>query len=517
MGRPESVGLDSQNQQLVLVIAAQGGQEVYTRAAQNSNSIDSVVWAFPRNIASMGLTAGNYTWRVNLVASDGTPISTTDTGCFAIVEVAETSATAEFDSVEAIVTPANSASAGVGDGLPITFEDASASWGIGDEKNGTFARSTAEVYRGSAAGKLSYDFGTTGNDYVVFLQNNDIGHTPDEISVWVYGDGSNHFLNVWITDANGTVWQVPLGQVLHSGRWAEMKGVIDSDQEWPWARIRGPQSNGVAYPIRFTAVVLDDFKNNDTGSGEIYLDDLTARNSDAVISTSDTDVVTVASAATAETTNDPPSISATSTPPPTVTGDIGRILYTTNQSILTTDPTWSAGQEVGTAAGDTCSSTPTLIDGTSFNIWRGYTCGIPEATEICTSPNGVHEAILNHAGDQVYTISIRAAGDQESTGTFIIQSMEIDRAEGFQWSPQSNQFVFVIGDTLYRGFPTGGFEELISPIYSPIISADGTQVLYRRPVGPGVNDVFVANLDGSGQTNLTNNTGLDKKCAVWIR
>ncbi|MCZ7672756.1 MAG: hypothetical protein M5U34_39385 [Chloroflexi bacterium] len=37
-------------------------------------------------------------------------------------------------------------------------------------------------------------------------------------------------------------------------------------------------------------------------------------------------------------------------------GDVGRILYTSGNSLLTTDPAWSTPQEVGTAVSNTCSS-----------------------------------------------------------------------------------------------------------------------------------------------------------------
>ena len=424
------------------------------------------------------------------------------------VTATATTATAT-PTATATATSSNASGAGSGAGLPIQFDQGA--WGIGDEANGTFTLSTDRATSGSQSGKLSYSFDTADNDYVVFLQTNEMNGEPNTMSAQVYGDGSGHFLNIWIRDAQNQVWQVPLGQVNHSGRWATMSGDIDPTQDWPWTHIRGPKNEIVEYPITFIGIVLDDLNNTYTGSGTIYIDDITtgtsaasASNNSSNNSNSNSNSSTTAPAAT-----DTPE---TSQP---LTGDIGRILYTSGNTILTTDPSWSLAKEVGTASTDTCSGAPALVTGQTFSTWRGNKCGLPEGTAVCISPNGAYEAIINHAGEQLYTINVRQTGD-ESVGVFIYQTYELDRAEGFQWSPQSNAFMFVENDQIFIGFPTGGYNASVSPVYNPIYSPDGNRILYRRPVGPGVNDVFVANSDGTGQTNLTNNTSLDKQCAVWV-
>jgi hypothetical protein len=92
----------------------------------------------------------------------------------------------------------------------------------------------------------------------------------------VYGDGSGHFLNVWIKDANNQTWAMSFGQVKHNG-WQEMTAYIDPSQPWPSGHISGPDNGVIDYPISFQALVLDDGSDNYTGSGTIYIDDLNSQ------------------------------------------------------------------------------------------------------------------------------------------------------------------------------------------------------------------------------------------------
>jgi hypothetical protein len=111
---------------------------------------------------------------------------------------------------------------------------------------------------------------------VVFLQSRSLAGRPNAISAWVYGDGSGHFLNVWLKDANGQSWQMSFGQVKHTG-WQEMTAFLDPGQPWPSAHISGPNNGAIDYPISFQAIVLDDAPDNYSGSGTIYVDDLNSQ------------------------------------------------------------------------------------------------------------------------------------------------------------------------------------------------------------------------------------------------
>jgi Bacterial Ig domain/Flagellar filament outer layer protein Flaa len=159
-----------------------------------------------------------------------------------------------------------------GPGLITDFEQFG-TWKRGDQPNGTFTQSSEQAHSGSSSGKLAYSFPSGSNDFVVFLQSHLLGGQPNQISAWVYGDGSKHYLNVWIKDAKGETWQFPLGQVKHTG-WQQMFAWLDAGAPWPAGRIDGPSNGTVDYPIDFRGLVLDDIPDSYSGSGVIYIDDL---------------------------------------------------------------------------------------------------------------------------------------------------------------------------------------------------------------------------------------------------
>jgi hypothetical protein len=155
------------------------------------------------------------------------------------------------------------------------FETA-ASWRRGDEANGTFTQSTAQAHGGSSAGQLDYSFTSPGNDYVVFSRRQPLAGEPRSITAWVYGDNSTHFLNIWVQDREGEIWQFSFGRIEHSG-WQQMSAPLDPAGLWPVTHIDGPSNSALDYPISFQAIVLDDAPDDNSGSGVIYLDDLTSQ------------------------------------------------------------------------------------------------------------------------------------------------------------------------------------------------------------------------------------------------
>lgn len=162
------------------------------------------------------------------------------------------------------------------DTVVLNFESCG-SWNRGDEPWGTFFCNGAQRVSGSQAGEIDYDFSsaTLNNDYLVFMQQRLLPGEPRSLKLMVHGDGSGHFLNLWIRDSAGQVWQLPLGTVSHTG-WRQMAGPIDSTQEWPWTHISGPNNGAVDYPITFAGVVLDGHPERSKRSGVLYIDDLVA-------------------------------------------------------------------------------------------------------------------------------------------------------------------------------------------------------------------------------------------------
>jgi tetratricopeptide (TPR) repeat protein len=150
------------------------------------------------------------------------------------------------------------------------------------QANSAFGQSTEHVNDGDSAGKLSYDFPTRQNDFVVFEVSSPILEPvlegqPNLVTAQVYGDGLGHFLNVWIRDSAGERWQFPFGQIDHTD-WQTMTAYLDPSQGWPAEHIDGPTNNVVDYPIRFVGLTLDDAVDSYAGTGEIYIDNLTSGN-----------------------------------------------------------------------------------------------------------------------------------------------------------------------------------------------------------------------------------------------
>jgi hypothetical protein len=152
---------------------------------------------------------------------------------------------------------------------------------------------------------------------VVFEQRHPIVGEPGQISAWVFGDGSGHFLNAWIKDSEGQTWQVPLGHITHTG-WQQMAGTLDVNQPWPWSHISGPNNDAVDYPVSFQALVLDDNPDRYTGRGTLYIDELRA---------SLQPVVPAVSSPTPD--HSSTEASQPSTPAPVTTGLKGRIVFAT--------------------------------------------------------------------------------------------------------------------------------------------------------------------------------------------
>jgi hypothetical protein len=155
----------------------------------------------------------------------------------------------------------------------ITSFDNFGTWKRGDEPFGTITQTGEQVHSGSFSGKLTYNFPTGGNDYVVFLKTYPMGGHGNQIRAQVYGDGSGHFLNCWIKDAGGEVWQSTFGQVTHTG-WKQMTAYLGVPQSWPGGHVSGPANGIVDYPIDFRGLVLDDVPDNSVSSGVIYVDEL---------------------------------------------------------------------------------------------------------------------------------------------------------------------------------------------------------------------------------------------------
>jgi len=156
----------------------------------------------------------------------------------------------------------------------ITFEG-SASWQRGDQPNGTLTHD-GQGRDGGSSGQLNYSFPSGGNDYLVLLPPSSvtIPSGASQLGIWVKGDSSGHELKAWLIDATGEVLQFRLG-VIGGNRWEFLQVPLNVPVELH-NHIEGGGDFRLDLPATLKALVLDDAPDSFSGSGTVYLDDMTA-------------------------------------------------------------------------------------------------------------------------------------------------------------------------------------------------------------------------------------------------
>lgn len=159
-------------------------------------------------------------------------------------------------------------------GVILDFE-AFGTWRRGDQPYGTFTQTREQVHGGNYAAKLSYDIPNVQDSFVVFsrVPPAPVSGQPQALTIWVHGDGSNHFLNAWVQDSQNEVRQFTFGRIAHAGGWQPMTLLLDTTADWPQVHISGPDNGRLDYPIRLYAIVLDAVASERV-TGVVYLDDL---------------------------------------------------------------------------------------------------------------------------------------------------------------------------------------------------------------------------------------------------
>ena len=132
-------------------------------------------------------------------------------------------------------------------------------WVIGNQPYGTFRQSTEVAHGRGSSARLDYNFPAVKDNYVVFSSRPPlpIPGTPTALSMWVLGDGSGHYLNVWIQDSQGEVREFPFGAVPEAGAWQKLTAALDTTEPWPQGHISGPDNGKLDYPIKLYALELD--------------------------------------------------------------------------------------------------------------------------------------------------------------------------------------------------------------------------------------------------------------------
>jgi serine/threonine protein kinase len=427
-------------------------------------------------------------------AATPTPVPPTDTPTPPLpTDTPEPTPAAPAAQPKPTSTPAPAPSSGV----LVSFERWG-TWTRGEQPYGEFVQTDEQVQAGSYAARLSYDFPETDQDFVVFRQTTEIGGTPNAISVWVYGDGSGHFLNVWIEDAKSQVWSVHLGRIGAAG-WQQMTGRIDAGRPWPSGHVFGPDNGVIDYPIRFYGIVLDRPAAGPQ-KGAVYLDDLSVGQVEGPVP------------------DDTPEAGG---PGPSSNG---RIVFTVQvgerYSLYATDPGWDTMVKLGDTdqAHSTCAegSVATTLEGLTVPLRPPERCPVAGTVDSCPSPDGQYKVNTSRKGGD-YQVTLWRISDNKMLEAIYTGPLNIH--PGINWSPDSNHFLFTIGQGVYRADVGAAGYRLVIPFkhdtwplqYTP----DGAYVYYLKPISGAISDVFLARPDGTDERNLTNAPIAVKLCPRW--
>jgi hypothetical protein len=364
-----------------------------------------------------------------------------------------------------------------------------------------------QVKGGAYAAKLVYDFPSSGEDYVVFVQPRAISGQPNRFAAWVYGDGSGHFVNLWIQDAESEIWSVNLGTVGSAG-WQRLTGSLTPGLDWPNGRLSGPDNGLIDYPVTFYALVLD---RPGAGAlqGEIVLDEIEAWRGEVPSDGSDSD------------DTEDPSTGDNSVDP----AEVGRILYTVEfgetYALYSTDPTWDAGFNLGSTTWEqsTCASslTASTVDGTAFNLQRQTACGLTERTDTCPSPNGSYKLVTNFLEGWKYDVLLQSTADGANEWYY---QGSLNTDFGVRWAANSRVVAFGIGSTVnVIQVGGGGYQQVVSAYddrWTPRLSPDGGWIVYLQP-GGGETDILVSSVPDGETQNLTHDLTMIKLCPRWLR
>jgi len=147
-------------------------------------------------------------------------------------------------------------------------------WKRGPESYATLTQSQEQVHSGVFSGKIDYNFPADNQSkFVAFFTSLAIPSNPTALSMWVHGDGSQNFLNAWVKDANGQIWQYTFGQIHHSD-WQKMTAPLSLSRGWPNEAIDNPSPAEMTYPLELFALILDSHVENQDLRGTIFIDDI---------------------------------------------------------------------------------------------------------------------------------------------------------------------------------------------------------------------------------------------------
>ncbi len=179
-------------------------------------------------------------------------------------------------------------------------------------------------------------------------------------------------------------------------------------------------------------------------------------------------------------------------------------------------------QELGQTDENHCtcaSTTATTLSGLAVNLYGVNKCGITARTDVCNSPDGQYKVITNQVNDSDLSLSIYTADESKHWAYY---QGPLNRTIGIQWTPNSQNVIFGVGNIVnIIQVGVDGYRQVVAYVgdtWPAQLSPDGSIIYFLQPVGSeGAMDIFVVNLDGSGQRNLTNAPIAHKLCPRWRR
>lgn len=170
---------------------------------------------------------------------------------------------------------------GVSTSVPITIGELEQPWLTFDNQTGmhhaghpaslsnygSFTAVTEPLFRSRKAAKLAYNFSAAPATDVriaygrVAAKPVAIPGNPIGLGVWVYGDGSNHWLRAEVVDAKGKIFYVDLAKEIDWTGWKQVKGYFPG---------------GVQYPLQLKSIYVVDRADDQAvqEQGTLYFDEV---------------------------------------------------------------------------------------------------------------------------------------------------------------------------------------------------------------------------------------------------
>ena len=139
---------------------------------------------------------------------------------------------------------------------------------VAEESECEFNISDKNVHDGKYSGELKYKLLHGGTSAVYVDMNCPLEGTPDEFSIWVYGDGGDHLFRAIFSDPDGESFVMDLSSgILWKDEWKKLEGNIKKISPY-WTN---PHSLW-EYPLTLKTLYIAEPRGAKKNSGVIYFD-----------------------------------------------------------------------------------------------------------------------------------------------------------------------------------------------------------------------------------------------------